>query len=476
MSQNLPIIFPLHYNFIRNSMKRLSFFHGEASNTVNGLSSVNNINESFKDRARVTHFQSNERIYTSKRPHQIETNLSWNPKTVIVLTHRIHRSLYGCPETRKLSVNRRTSWEEGGGEWGGEGPGGSDVIEEEARGSERKAETTKREKVRKRPRLYVDRAARHGGQDTTPPPPPADPTMHPSVNYKVQGNKSGVNGQLFSIKLNYTLYDYIAEKNVPFDRVFNDIEEDENQIRKSLSTGCTEIHVDKGKKRKWKENEEIKIIRGPRSILKAENTNTANPSPGSRPKIRGSLALFAEDGHLLMRAQGQVLVYKNEKTLLHPKSFHLPPLLPPSSPPPPPSPPPPLHHHYHHHYHYHYHKHEHHHRRCLPPLPLLAPFKAVRSPHVNFTMIELDQVTQQFVLIEAHFWGFVGFLIKGGGDSHAKNFRYHARYFAEKPPPLSPSPVPTTRLSATTQNPSGRTLRCLITHIKLLTKSWRVSQ
>lgn len=23
--------------------------------------------------------------------------------------------------------------------------------------------------------LYVDRAARHGGQDTTPPPPPADP-------------------------------------------------------------------------------------------------------------------------------------------------------------------------------------------------------------------------------------------------------------------------------------------------------------
>ncbi|KAF7411701.1 hypothetical protein HZH66_000597 [Vespula vulgaris] len=78
-----------------------------------------------------------------------------------------------------------------------------------------------------------------------------------------------------------------------------------------------------------------------RSILKAESTNTANPSPGSRPKIRGSLALFAEDGHLLMRAQGQVLVYKNEKTLLHPESFHLPPLLPPSPPPPPPPPPSP---------------------------------------------------------------------------------------------------------------------------------------
>lgn len=26
-----------------------------------------------------THFQSNERIYTSKRPHQTETNLPWNP-------------------------------------------------------------------------------------------------------------------------------------------------------------------------------------------------------------------------------------------------------------------------------------------------------------------------------------------------------------------------------------------------------------
>nr|KAF7438301.1 hypothetical protein H0235_000692 [Vespula pensylvanica] len=61
----------------------------------------------------------------------------------------------------------------------------------------------------------------------------------------------------------------------------------------------------KERKKKWKESEEIKIIRGPRSILKAESTNTANPSPGSRPKIRGSLALFAEDGHLLMRAQGQ---------------------------------------------------------------------------------------------------------------------------------------------------------------------------
>lgn len=45
----------------------------------------------------------------------------------------------------------------------------------------------------------------------------------------------------FRYKLNHTLYDYIAEKNVSFDRVFNDIEEDENQIRKSLSTGCTEV-------------------------------------------------------------------------------------------------------------------------------------------------------------------------------------------------------------------------------------------
>lgn len=48
---------------------------------------------------------------------------------MIVLTLRKHGSVwYGCPETRKLSVNRRTPWKEGGGEWGREGPGGSDVV------------------------------------------------------------------------------------------------------------------------------------------------------------------------------------------------------------------------------------------------------------------------------------------------------------------------------------------------------------
>lgn len=44
----------------------------------------------------------------------------------------------------------------------------------------------------------------------------------------------------FNVTKSHAVFLY-RRKNVSFDRVFNDIEEDENQIRKSLSTGCTEV-------------------------------------------------------------------------------------------------------------------------------------------------------------------------------------------------------------------------------------------
>lgn len=55
-------------------------------------------------------FQSNERVYTSKRPHQTETNLPWNPDSVILATTRKGRGTnasHDCVRVFSLGLRAR---------------------------------------------------------------------------------------------------------------------------------------------------------------------------------------------------------------------------------------------------------------------------------------------------------------------------------------------------------------------------------
>ena len=62
-----------------------------------------------------THFQSNERIYTSKRPHQTETNLPWNPCPAISCRPNQQRDKSENQLQRKLARSSRTEqWRSSG--------------------------------------------------------------------------------------------------------------------------------------------------------------------------------------------------------------------------------------------------------------------------------------------------------------------------------------------------------------------------